>query len=55
MTPAIYQQWKRQQTDRLRRERQIAARRVVVAPEPAPEPEPNPEPAPAKKRRPENP
>jgi len=29
MNPAIYQHWKRQQTERMRRERLIAARRIL--------------------------
>jgi len=50
MTPAIYQRWKRQQTERMRRERLIAARRPAVA---APPLVLESEPAPSKKRRPE--
>ncbi len=60
MNPAIYQHWKRQQTERLRRERLIAARRAAIAAPPLVlESEPAPplvlesEPAPPKKRRPE--
>jgi len=45
---AIYQHWKRQQAERLRRERLIAARRAVVT---APPLVLESEPAPLKKRR----
>jgi hypothetical protein len=55
MDPALYQHWKRQQADRRKRERQIAARRAPDPPAPPLEPEPDRElePAPIKKRRPE--
>jgi len=48
MNPALYQHWKRQQTERLRRERLIAARRAAVV---APPLVLESEPAPSKKRR----
>jgi hypothetical protein len=51
MNPALYQHWKRQLTERLRRERLIAARRAAASPIPAPDPDPESSTAPAKRRR----